>query len=93
MNTLYKQNGKIKTDQQWVERKNLFYFENGLSFALTWSEQKTVNKIFLVVRQQTNKPLENVVGGGGGRGTWSSCLIDTMTHRHKISKENMTLMQ
>ena len=49
----YKQNSKIKTNHQWVERKNLFYFENALSFTIFWSEQKKVDKVFLV-KQQTN---------------------------------------
>ena len=35
----YKQKSKIKTDQQWVERKKLFDFENELSFKVIWLEQ------------------------------------------------------
>ena len=42
-----------------------------------------------IFSETTNIPGDNVVGGEGGEGhTWKRLFVDTMTHRHKISKEN-----
>ena len=42
------------------KRRNLFYFENAISFTIIWLEQKKIDKVFLV--KQT-KPGENMVRG------------------------------
>ena len=42
-----------KTKTKLVERKKLFYFKNALIFAIIWSEQMKVDKVFHV-KQQTS---------------------------------------
>ena len=50
------QNSKIKTDQQWVERKNVFYFENAF-FCDNLIKPKEV--WWSISCKTTNKPCEN----------------------------------
>ena len=72
-----RQKREIKTDQEWVERKKMFCFENALSFAKIWLEEKKVDKVFIVQKQQN---------WWKARRGWTS--RSAMTHKYKISKEN-----
>ena len=49
----------MKSDQQIVERKNLFGFENELSFAVILSEQK-----YVYIYCKATKMPSDVIGGG-----------------------------
>ena len=39
---------KSKPTSNKLIEKNCFYFENALFFAIIWSEQKKIDKVFLV---------------------------------------------
>ena len=82
----YTKKAKSKPNSNKLKEKICFYFKNALFFAIILLEQKKVDKVFFV-RQQTNL-MKTRSGRGLGGDNWRSLLIDTISHRDKISKAN-----